>query len=429
MPFFDNLIKTYLSRISLSLITFALNVIIARIAGAENLGLYASSLASALLLANFCLAGSDAAFLYFSSRKTTSVKQLYKLALVITSISGSFAAVLLQLFKWTDFHLLSQGFALLPVIVITIFQLLLVAICSGKGRLHFVNKLLIFIYLVFLLSLLSIHYYRSINHTLLLQLYSLFHGILCIILSISLLNLRNTESTAVPLVDIITYGLKLYPGLISGVARLRTPIIIAGVFIGVEQVGYLAVAYTLTEALFIFAVVLATVLTPKLVNLAINERYAYVNRCIKIGIVLSVIMLIIINLLIHHLIPILYGVLYTSSITLFSILSITVASFTLSKILATYFNTAQQPQINSKLEAIALLILFSSLFLMKDYGAIGIVCASLISSVLLTVMLFICYLKQTKQSIKEILTVNIEDKALIRTYWVGIKAKVFNDAN
>lgn len=378
----EMIISTYLSRVLLTVITFSANILIARTLGVENVGTYAIILAISAILSCFLSIGLESAFLYYSSSKANN-----RYYLAVLSLKYSLGILLFVFLSLNIFEFEFEFIGYLPfLIVLSVFQSFLISIKIGSGELIKVNKVLIFsnvIYLCLLFFSPILGLFKiDVSVILILYLCNLSVTVAILFSDCYFGSKKKNDGNRVLLVTMLEYGKKSYLGSISGMVRLRAPILIISIFVVDTQVGIFSISQTILESFYIFPVVLSSLLTPKIANSLEAERKELVVHYVKIALLFISPMVIVCYFSKDYVIEMLYGqdFLYVSN--LLNILLPCVFIYAINKIMQSFFYGSGLPLISSYSEFLTLLIVILLIIVFTPFfGIMGAAFAIVLASI------------------------------------------------
>jgi O-antigen/teichoic acid export membrane protein len=405
-----NIFETYLSKIILTIVTFITNIFIARAIGAEGIGNYALIVTSGVLLSAFFSFGLESSLLYFSSNNSDCRRELFHYSMIYVTFTS---ASLLLLYSFADslgIYNNSNAYYIILVMTTYMLQSMIVSIKIGSGKLVKVNKTLIFCNLLCVLFVSFISSFLEVSYKSIVIAYVLVTGLTVLILISQFKVTSSKNSDNLVIKEIFQYAIKSYLANISGILRLRLPIIILASFVLSDQVGIYSVAQTFNESVYIFPVVLSSMIIPMLSNMDKNEQQDLALKYAKFSLFFSFILVIFINSLAFFFIIPIYGQEFADSVELLLIMSPSIIFFSISKILMAYFFGIKKPEYCSFSEFITMIISTGLLLIFTaKYGVQGTAVSVLLSSMLLCGVVMTIFAKKVDIELRVIFTIQKTD--------------------
>ena len=280
-------------------------------------------------------------------------------------------------------------------IALTIFERIFDALLIGLKKSKLYNLLQIFRQILFFVLIFLTYLYYELDDPKLIILISLFSVLLKLIFTVVFFRLdnifKNPKISSFYLNKIIKFSLKAHIGVVVQKLNSKFDILIVGLILPLNQVGYYSIALLFSEFIWIIPDSFGTFLFPVLSEGDDNKfklsTTLKINRVIfPFVIVGSVIIIYLSNILI----PVFYGDEFINSLLPLLILSFGSIFFSVSKILTKYYSGIGLPIINSKGAIITFFVNSILTYLLAiKFGLIG----AAISSSLAYFLMMLYYLK------------------------------------
>lgn len=232
--------------------------------------------------------------------------------------------------------------------------------------------------------------------------------------------------------DAFSYGLKAYLGTIISFLHLRIDQLIINFFLNPVAVGFYAISAGLTERLWLLSESAGTILFPRISSESDEtEKKRFTPLLCRNILLLTVVGAGTLFYLGRWLIELLYSTEYLDSIPAFKILLIGTIFVSGSKILANDISGRGKPLINSYINGVSLVVnILLNIILIPQYGIVGAAWATTISYSMVFLVRLIAYIKISGNTIFDTVIVKPSDATLykdaIKALFQKMKAK--NDA-
>ena len=386
------IVSTFISKVLLSLVTFLISIITSRMLGAESLGLYASVLSTALILCCIFTLGCDSALLYYSSRCDFDKKIGALIFLIILYSTILFVLLSIADMLWPSLFsgLRNLQTYMLMLASIYIVNSALFAICTGRGFLLKVNMCMLVSNLTLLVVLLILNNYFGMILAV-EKVIVLYSSTISLSILYMLYCLRKNKGSFLSLIDVfnvIKYGKKSFLGSVSGVLRLRFPILLLTIMAQPNQVGIYSVVQMVLESLYIFPVILGSLMIPIVTKGSDTEAKKITEKYLLISSVFSVLSIVFLYAVKSSLVIMFYGDEFAEVSSVLGIILPSAFLFGINKIIQSYFYGINMPAIVSFSEALTLFFLIAlTLVFVKPFGINGVAISVVISMVIQSIYL------------------------------------------
>lgn len=192
-----------------------------------------------------------------------------------------------------------------------------------------------------------------------------------------------------PFREIVSYGLRFYPGSLSGFFSYRTDAFLIAFLLAdpTEALGYYSMSVALAEMIFLFPSAVATIFFPHVAGSAREDSDRQVPLVSRVTLLLSGVVAL---LLIPCAVVLIWAVLpaFGPSIAPFLVLLPGVVALSGARVVGGYVTGIGRPGINSIVSVVALVVnVVANLILIPRIGIVGAAVASLISYTLSSLLL------------------------------------------
>ena len=268
--FIRKVVGTFASKALLMSLTFITSVLVARILGPHDRGLYSVAVATTSMGVQFGTLGLNRSNVYYVAKNPTLLSPILGNSIIFSVLFGGFIASLTGLF----FYLFPQ---LAPIHGILLL-LTLTGIPLGLAYLFLRNILLginqVFVYnIIELLNrfiyLIAVFFLMTFQGIIVETVYAstLLASFLCITFQIGHLWTKNNhppQPSFQLLKDNVNYGIKAYLAALLFNMTLKTNLLMIQYFLGSEQAGYYSVADSLGNMIYTIPLMVGLLLFPKL---------------------------------------------------------------------------------------------------------------------------------------------------------------------
>lgn len=419
-----NSIITLASNIVMLFIGMISSIIIARVLGPKNQGIYSLVILIPNIISTFLIFGVDVSSIYQIGKeedKKEKINFFISLAVIISLVSLIISFPIVLIFKDILLGEISINYVLLALTLspIMVFNQIIGSIFKGLEDFYIFNMISIIQKVLFFLTVLLLFITPKLNIVIIgLIMSSLFQTTY---LLIKLKNINNKFKFVLTYKDIkesLSYGIKVYLSNLITFLNYRFDIIIMKTFLPFAQIGYYSVAVSIVEKLWIVSTSISTVIFPRLSGSKSNiERNNITGKMTRIVFTMTLIISIILFLLSDFLIPLLFSKDYVSSVKPLKILLVGIFFLSFSRVLSNDISARGYPQINTVLSFINLLINISlNILLIPRFGSNGAAIATSISYTSQSILTIIMYLRLSKNKLKNILLIKKSDISQLLRY-------------
>ena len=203
--------------------------------------------------------------------------------------------------------------------------------------------------------------------------------------------LRKNKGSFLSLIDVfnvIKYGKKSFLGSVSGVLRLRFPILLLTIMAQPNQVGIYSVVQMVLESLYIFPVILGSLMIPIVTKGSDTEAKKITEKYLLISSVFSVLSIVFLYAVKSSLVIMFYGDEFAEVSSVLGIILPSAFLFGINKIIQSYFYGINMPAIVSFSAALTLFFLIAlTLVFVKPFGINGVAISVVISMVIQSIYL------------------------------------------
>lgn len=418
--FVYNTLITFITRIFLVFFSFGISVIIARTLGPEGKGITSLVILIPSFLVLFTTLGTEITTVYFLSKKKYQLQQIINNSMFSVLFIGIPVGILLWFFapQISSFFLKGLNPIYLRIVAslvpIMMFQIYNQEIIRGEQRFKHYNFINFFLYCFLFFAII-------------LFVIFLKYGIIGILISnilailgagiISFIFIKQTHNcNFFPIlhrkifVESIKFGMKARLANVLQFFNYRFDLFIVNWFLGVENVGYYAIAVLVGGSLWFIPDSIATVLFPKTASSDLKEASLFTAKICRNTIFLTLISAGFLFIISDYLIPIAFGKAFIPSILLLKILLPGVVMLSFWKILASHLTGQGMPQYYSYSAGIALLFtLIFDFILIPNIGIIGAPIASTIAYSIAGFLTIFWFSIKTGINIKKIVFLTKDD--------------------
>lgn len=406
-----SLFEVYFSKLLLMAISFCTNILIARHIGPEGVGHFALIMVAGILLSTLLSFGMEASLLYFSSKYPEASSKLFKFGLKYTFsvslIAGGASIIASKMGLYSN----EDANYIISIMALTMLQSFVISIKIGKGHLLGVNQSLIVINVIYLLSVVFLTGRLSLSYHSILFMYSLTCIVFIVFALRGVLGGDGRSRVEIAVNALFSYSFRSYVGNLSGVLRLRIPVIMISIYCSSFDVGIYSTSQSLIESFYIFPVILGSLLVPAITSCTEESAKSNITlRYAKLAFFTSLCVVIMFNLFCELIIVKAYGVEFHPAVRVSGILSVGAVLYGVTKILMSYFTGIGRPGITSILEFTSLAILIVLLyFLAPRYGVIGVSYSVIFSFLALLAMSLFAFKRLAKIEVHKIFFMSVTD--------------------
>ena len=409
--FIKNVLGTFGTEQLLLLLNSATSVLIARVLGPENLGVFSLVTTFPILVAGFANIGIPQANIYFIGKKRNALSDVSSNSLIFSIIIGLIAIaicyslrdyVLKTLLKGVDAIYLLSIIPMIPLILLNYF---LLSMLRGTGRFGLFNfgrlfsSLLRFVGLVFALTILSSGIWGAILTVIAATALTSAYYVLIVSNFAGFKRKFNLPLAK----NSVIYGLKSYLQNLFGFLQYRLDLFLIAFFLGKDKVAYYAVAAAVAGMIWHIPDSIGKVLFPKLSSTGKTEDIHHITSIVcRHTIFVTGIAVLMLFATSEFLIKGIYGIEYTHAIRPLLILLPGVVMMSIYKVLARDFSSRNRQQISVAAAASGLTLnVVLNILLIPQLGITGAALSSTVSYSATSGMLLLFFLKESSSSLKE----------------------------
>lgn len=432
---FDNSIFTLFRQVISIIFGLITTIIIARVLGTENQGIYAFITLIPVAAQTLLSLGIPLSTVYYIGKKKHQLESIKFTNLISGFVTGFIAFVLSILFLY---YFPSSNWEKIPLslIFLVVFSVVFISINKNllsifQGEENFdvynfvtvLNQILLFLFisiflLFFNLGIDGAFYAFTITHTIIFSIliYHLLKG-----------NKIKLSLDTQYLIQSLEFGLKGHISNIVAFFNYRIDIFIIAIYLDASSVGIYSIAVFLVERIWIVSTAVSTVIYARLSQLRESkERKILTAKIGRIVLFVSTGLGIALALASFLLIPILFGHEYIEVVIPLIILIPGILLGSISRIFSNYFTASGNPEINSYVSIVVLTInVILNFVLIPIIGIIGAAWATTISYSINMFIKTYMFKTDSQFSVKDILLFNVEDWKLIRGAYFTLKRKYF----
>ncbi|MCB9263174.1 MAG: flippase [Flavobacteriales bacterium] len=407
LPFVKNVIHTLASKWITILIGLVPVMLVTRALGPEGKGKYALIIQTIGVLMQLSNLGLHSSNTYQVSKNRNLLPKLYtnSIAWIISTSGLAFALFAFANYLYpTKVSMFQGGFVYIAIGTLAYFtsivgQNLNIAIDNIRK----VNILNIVAKAITLVLIVVLYYEKNLT---------LFYAIRIAILEFTILGIANfviarrSFEKMVYKIDFnvlkptFTYGLRIYAIGLLGYMVIRSDVYLIKYYLGDGAVGYYSSAVQIIDQISIFAVVISSLLMPKLTSeMDPTERYRLNKRSFNHLLLIMLLGCATAFILSEHIILILFGKEFLAAVASFRVLLLAIFFLSLTTSMSQYLASIGLP---SRLIFCWIIVFFVNItfnkFFIPEYGEIGAAYSSLISYFII----FICVIQMVYRHGKKI---------------------------
>jgi O-antigen/teichoic acid export membrane protein len=422
-----NSVITFTSNVLTFILGLGASIIIARVLGPTNKGIYALIVLMPSILLKFGTLGIEASNVYFSGNRKYTISSIGSNSLYY---GVSLGLVLIFIFWIVSKTIIYQNFISSKNLNTSYIWLLMLtlpfsltsgffnSILIGREKVIQFNGLRILgiglqvIFLFILLILLDLGVFGAI----------LVSIVICpinLVLMIALVNkiekVKYSFNSRL-LSDSLKYGTKAYFGNLAQFLNYRLDIFLVAYFLTTTDVGYYALAVGIAEKLWILPGSIATILFPRVSSIQIQDANNLTPRVSRHTLFITLLLALVLLLVSKPVIRIMYGFAYFPSVRPLMLLLPGIVALSVSKIFTADLAGRGRPEFGTLAAFISLAINIPlNIWLIPKWGIAGAAFASTIAYSLATLIALIAYLKISGNSLLDTLMIKKQD---ILTYFL-----------
>ncbi len=430
--FKNNVSLTFSSNIFKFLIGIGTSAILARALGPEGKGLYALSLLLPALLITFSNMGIGPSTIYFTSKKTYSLKAIYGANIVFASSISVFAFIsgllIIRFFSYKLFPSVPVEylFAALFLIPVQIFFVFFINILLGLQKFKQYNFFMILqsLILFFLIFSFLKGFNLSIKHAIIATIISFIAGTGTLLPQIHKHTGKPEFSFKNNIIrNFAVYGLKSYTGNIFAFLHYRIDQFIINILLNPAAVGFYSISAAFSEKILIISQSAATVVFPRISSETDKKRLKEFTPMIcRTVLLLTLLSAIIIAVSGKWIIVFFFSEKFMDSVLPFRILLIGTVVMAGAKILANDIAGRGKPEINTYITIGSVFLnIILNLFLIPSFGIVGAAWATVISYLSFYIAIVLIYVRISGNQISDVVFPKKTDFKLLINLLFSIK--------
>ncbi len=422
-----NSVITFASNLLTFILGLGTSIIIARVLGPTNKGIYALIVLMPTILLKFGTLGIEASNVYFSGNRKYTISSIgsnslfYGISLGLALILIFWIVSKMEMYQnFISSKNLNTSYIWLLILTLP-FSLIsgfLNSILVGREKVIQFNVLRILgiglqvIFLFILLILLDLGVFGAIMVSIVICPINL---ILMIVLVNKIEKLKYSFNSLL-LSDSLKYGTKAYFGNLAQFLNYRLDIFLVAYFLTTTDVGYYALAVGIAEKLWILPGSIATILFPRVSSIKIQDANNLTPRVSRHTLSIMLLLALVLFLVCKPVIRIMYGFAYFPSVRPLMLLLPGIVALSVSKIFTADLAGRGRPEFGTLAAFISLAINIPlNVWLIPKWGIAGAAFASTIAYSIATLIALIAYLTISGNSLSDTLILKKQD---IQTYFL-----------
>lgn len=418
---------TFASNVLTFILGLGTSIIIARVLGPTNKGIYALIVLMPTILLKFGTLGIEASNVYFSGNRKYTVSSIGSNSLFF---GASLGLALIFIFWFVSTTEMYQNFIssknlnasyiwlLMLTLPFSLISGLLNSVLVGREKVIQFNGLRILgiglqlMLLFILLILLDLGVLGAILASIVICPVNL---VLTIVLVNKIEKIKCSFNSRL-LSDSFRYGTKAYFGNLAQFLNYRLDIFLVAYFLTTTDVGYYALAVGIAEKLWILPGSIATILFPRVSSIKIQDANNLTPKVSRHTLSIMLLLALVLLLVCKSIIRMMYGVAYFPSVSPLMLLLPGIVALSVSKIFTADLAGRGRPEFGTLASFVSLAINIPlNIWLIPKYGIAGAAFASTIAYSLATLIALIAYLKISGNSLLDTLVIKKQD---IRAYFL-----------
>ena len=422
-----NSVITFASNLLTFILGLGVSIIIARVLGPTNKGIYALIVLIPTVLLKFGTLGIEASNIYFSGNRKYTISSIGSNSLFYGVSLGLALILIFWIVSKTEMYQsfissknlnTSYIWLLMLTLPFSLTSGFLHSVLVGREKVIQFNGLRILgiglqvIFLFILLILLDLGVFGAILVSLVICPINL---VLMIVLVNKIEKVKYSFNSRL-LSDSLKYGTKAYFGNLAQFLNYRLDIFLVAYFLTTTDVGYYALAVGIAEKLWILPGSIATILFPRVSSIKIQDANNLTPRVSRHTLSIMLLLALVLLLVCKPVIRIMYGFAYFPSVRPLMLLLPGIVALSVSKIFTADLAGRGRPEFGTLAAFISLAINIPlNLWLIPKWGIAGAAFASTIAYSLATLIALIAYLKISGNSLLDTLIIKKQD---IQTYFL-----------
>lgn len=432
--FTKNTLITFITRIMTVVFGILIMVIIARVLGPEEQGIYSLAVLLPTTLIIFTGLGVNISSIFYIGRKKYNPQEVFGSNVFFNVFLSAFTVligfIIIFFFSGQIFPGVEKRYLFLTLLLIpfNLFFDLISSILLGLQRIkeyNYISFLQSFLFLL-MVAIFVLGFKFGIKVVILAQIFSfIFAGIILFFITLKTtggLMLRLNKNY---FKDVISYGLKNYLGGVLSLLHYRIDQILINIFINPVAVGFYYVAVKLAEGIWLISQSAATVLFPKVAAETDGQKLKdftplVCRNILFITFLISVVLFIFSNWVIVFF----YSKDFLDSVRPFQILLVGTLFISGWRILANDIAAQGRPMLNTYIIGFSVLFnLVLNVFLIPKWGIEGAAFATVISYFLLFLITIFLYARLSGNKIINIIFPRKSDITLYKNFLTILKER------
>jgi O-antigen/teichoic acid export membrane protein len=399
--------STASSQVAVLGIALITDIVLTRGLGPGGRGIYALAMLTVTLTVQVFDLGLPTATTYHVSRFPQDIHQIAGNSMVLIAVSGAVITVAGYVTKGIGFGLRPELQALpptfIPVLAAAAVLTLSVnnanAILLGQQSILTVNASQILTAVIILFGTVGLGVTGHLTMVSALGVYASGRAA-ALVWSISRIRLQRFPTISAPVFrQCVRFASREYLSNVTSFVAYRVDQMILATMVSLRDIGFYAVATSVSERLNVVPNSVATVLLPTVASFDNEQRAVdYTKRLMRVTLQCSVVSVLALAALCPFLIPLVYGKAYNGAVIPLILLLPGASALAASKVLASHLTGRGRPDFTMKASIVSgALILVLDLILIRFYGIRGASVASALGYWSGTAMLFHYFRKQRRE--------------------------------
>jgi len=419
--FSKNSLITFFTQVVVFIFGFIASIILARVLGPDDRGIYAILILIPGVLAMIGNLGIGTANIYFGANRKYKLENILSNSLVCAVGFSVLLSLIFLIISTTTFfqnYLNSNNINPFHLwLAMAVFPLLLlynflrsVLLSREKIIRYNIPDFLQSISFLILIVLLLIVLKEGVFGAILSYIFSFLVATILVIIWISAFAKIRFSFNFNLFKDSIFFGGKAYLGNIAQFLNYRLGMFLAGYFLNTAAVGYYAVSVGIVERLWLVPGAMALVLFPRVSAIGDKKANILTPQVVRHTLFIVFLLSLVLIFFAKPFIQILYGTSYLPSIVPLLVLLPGIIALSISKILVGDLVGRGKPEIGMVASFVSLIAnILLIILLAPKWGLAGIAFASTIAYFLTAVMIIIQFSKFSKISLRELLIIKKRD--------------------
>ena len=412
---------TFLTQVSVFIFGFATSIILARVLGPEDRGIYALIILIPAVMGLLGTLGMEIANTYFSANKKYKLSDIVSNSLVSSIVLGLIIILLFWVASTTNafqefliannitFFYLWLAVFTVPIVLLSAFfnRILLgreeIVKFNSVGISKSIFQLgLVFVFLIVL--------DQGVFGAVLAYIVTTVCVALLVTLFIKKLNRINFSINFGLLKESLRYGGKGYLGNVAQFLNYRLDMLLVAYFLNVTAVGHYTIAVGIAERLWMIPGSIGTVLFPRVSAIGDTQANQLTSKASRHTLFIVFILSIVLIVLAKPLILILFEISFLPSVEPLMILLPGIVALSFAKVLTSDLAGRGTPEFGTYASIVSLAVNIPlNLYFIPKWGISGAAFASSIAYILATLIIVAAFIKISEKSWFDILLINKQD--------------------